>query len=139
MTMGKKSNFNGASPEAVEKFSQKFGQVIADRNCQTVFTGRFFLAFGGGGKCKCFWLGEMEVRMRYNVGVMKNWNTDVEKLRQNKEKYNVWRLTQLINFGLDDEKLSLDEVERYWPQIMDEIDPRKKKILEYYLWQKQPF
>ena len=35
---------------------------------------------------------------------MYNWNTDTTTLRKNPEKYQIWRLEQLINFGLNGEK-----------------------------------
>ena len=69
---------------------------------------------------------------------MINWNTDEEKFKkENPEKYKLWRLQQLINYGLDGEKLDREEVKKAWPKIKDQLDPDKKKVLEYFLWQKQ--
>ena len=35
---------------------------------------------------------------------MHNWNTDTKILKKNPEEYAVWKLEQLINFGLDKEE-----------------------------------
>ena len=67
---------------------------------------------------------------------MKNWSVDEKQLQKNPEKYQIWRLEQLINFGLDDEKLDKAQLIRYWPQLRVNIDPYKKRFLEYLLWKK---
>ena len=36
---------------------------------------------------------------------MYNWSVDVKKLRKNKEKYAIWKLEQMVNFGLNGEKI----------------------------------
>ena len=37
---------------------------------------------------------------------MKNWSVDEKQLKQYPEKYKLWKMEQLINYGLDeDEKL----------------------------------
>ena len=69
---------------------------------------------------------------------MINWNTD-EKLFKKKypKDYKLWRLTQLINYGLDGEKLDREEVIKAWPQIKDRLDPDLKNYLNFLLWPKQ--
>lgn len=67
---------------------------------------------------------------------MYNWSTDTTKLKKHPEKYTAWKLTQLINYGLDDEKLDRVELIRFWPKIADKLDPYKKRALEYLLWEK---
>lgn len=62
---------------------------------------------------------------------MKNWNTNLETLKKDPEKYAVWRLEQLINFGLDGEKISEQELRKYWDNI--QIDPAKKAFLKSLL------
>ena len=37
---------------------------------------------------------------------MYNWNTDTKELEKNPEEYTIWKLEQLINYGLDGEKLN---------------------------------
>ena len=67
---------------------------------------------------------------------MYNWNTYTTQLKKNPEKYTVWKLEQLINYGLDGEKLDRKDIKRFWPQIKDRIDPYKKRALEFLLWGK---
>ena len=62
---------------------------------------------------------------------MKNWNTNIESLKKNPEKYAIWRLEQLINFGLDGEKISEQELKKYWDKL--DIDSAKKAYLKILL------
>ena len=70
---------------------------------------------------------------------MYNWsNIDEEKFKkENPKRYHMWRLTQLINYGLDGEKLDREEVKSVWDSISDNLDPYKKRYLENLLWGKQ--
>lgn len=54
---------------------------------------------------------------------MYNWSTDEDYLKQFPEEYEKWRLLQLINYGLDGEKLDLKKLRHYWPKI-------KKSVLD---------
>jgi len=63
---------------------------------------------------------------------MKNWSTDVEKLKNDPEKYTIWKLEQMVNFGLDGEKISREELKKYWTKL--QLDPDKKKYLERILY-----
>ena len=66
---------------------------------------------------------------------MLNWNVDEKKFREeDPEGYRLWRLTQLINYGLDGEKLDREEVKKAWPKIKDDIDPYKRRLVEFLLW-----
>lgn len=62
---------------------------------------------------------------------MKNWSIDTTELQKDPEKFLVWRLEQLINFGLDNEKIDRNELRTYWDVI--EIDPHKRKFLSLSL------
>jgi len=62
---------------------------------------------------------------------MKNWSTNTKELRKNKDKFAVWKLEQLINFGLGKKKLKLGELKKYWSVI--NIDPGKRKFLELFV------
>ena len=65
---------------------------------------------------------------------MINWSTDEEAFKKNHPKeYKLWRLTQLINYGLDGEKLSEKEVKKAWPKIKDKLDPHTVVYLEFLL------
>lgn len=62
---------------------------------------------------------------------MKNWSTDTKKLRKNKEKFAIWRLEQLVNFGLGGKKIKKSELKKYWKVI--NIDPFKRKFLSLFI------
>lgn len=68
---------------------------------------------------------------------MHNWSVDVKKLKKYPEKYALWRLEQLINYGLDEEKLDKKEVKRLWPKIKDDLDPDRRKAIEFFIWGKK--
>ncbi len=69
---------------------------------------------------------------------MLNWNTDEEKLKkEHPREYRLWRITQLINYGLDGEKLDKEEVKKVWTDIKDRISPDRQKVIEFYLWGKK--
>ena len=63
---------------------------------------------------------------------MYNWSIDEKTLKKNPEQYAIWRLEQLINFGLDGEKLDEEELRRYWSKI--NIDENRRKFLEILLY-----
>jgi hypothetical protein len=45
---------------------------------------------------------------------MYNWSVDEEKFKKKYPKqYKIWRIAQLINYGLDGEKLDKKEVKKY--------------------------
>lgn len=68
---------------------------------------------------------------------MNNWSTDEEKFKkENPEKYRLWRITQLINYGLDGKKLDREEVKVAWPKIKGQLDPYKARAIEFILWGK---
>lgn len=70
---------------------------------------------------------------------MWNWSVDEKKFKkEHPEEYRLWRLTQLINYGLDGEKLDREEVKAAWPKIKDRLDPNTAVYLEYLLWGKRP-
>ena len=62
---------------------------------------------------------------------MYNWSTDVTELKKDPEQYAIWRLEQLIDFGLNGEKISESELRRYWNKL--EIDPARRKFLALLL------
>lgn len=67
---------------------------------------------------------------------MYNWNTDISKLKKNPHQYSLWKLVQLINYGLDGDKLNKNLVKKSWPEIESQLDPYKKRALEYLIWDK---
>lgn len=68
---------------------------------------------------------------------MHNWSVDEKVFKKKDPKgYKLWRLEQLINYGLDGEKLNEKEVKKAWPKIKEQLDPYKKRALEFFLWGK---
>jgi len=67
---------------------------------------------------------------------MYNWSVDEKQFkREDPEGYQIWRLEQMINWGLGNEKLSESLLRKYWKKIfMDDIT---KKYLQFLLWQKK--
>lgn len=64
---------------------------------------------------------------------MYNWSTDEEKFKEKyPEKYKIWRLEQMINYGLRGDKLDSDEIKKYWSKL--NIDELTRKYLEFLLW-----
>ncbi len=63
---------------------------------------------------------------------MQNWSVDIKQLKKNKKKYAIWRLEQLVNFGLGKEKLKRSELKKHWSAL--NLDPKKKKYISWLLW-----
>lgn len=70
---------------------------------------------------------------------MYNWShIDEEAMkRENPEKYRRWRLVQMINYDLQGEKLDRKEVMELWPEIYEDLDPYRRRLLEFLLWGKR--
>ncbi len=62
---------------------------------------------------------------------MYNWSVDIKKLSKYPQKYAVWKLEQLINFGLNGQKLKSTELKKYFNKLT--IDPQKRKYLTFLL------
>lgn len=70
---------------------------------------------------------------------MFNWSVDEKKFKKKYPKeYKLWRITQLINYGLDGEKLNKKEVKKEWLKIKDRLDPNTELYFEYLIWDKKP-
>jgi len=64
---------------------------------------------------------------------MRNWSVDEKQFKNlDKEQYAVWRLEQLINFGLDGEKISEKKLKKYWKKL--DLDPKKKDYLKLIIF-----
>jgi hypothetical protein len=59
---------------------------------------------------------------------MYNWSVDTKRLKKDKEKYEIWKLEQMINYGLNNKKLSKKNLKKYIDIIS--IDPSKKRFLK---------
>ena len=63
---------------------------------------------------------------------MKNWSTDEQKLQQtNPENYEIWKMSQMINFGCDGEKISYSRMVKLLPKL--EIDDEMRSLLTWYI------
>lgn len=58
---------------------------------------------------------------------MYNWSVDEKQLKKDKEKYFIWRLEQMVNFGLAEEKIDAKLLKKYWLKI--NIDPARRKFI----------
>ena len=62
---------------------------------------------------------------------MYNWSTDSEILKKFPQEFKLWKMEQLINFGLGGEKLDKSEVKKYLDKL--KIDRAKKNYLKFLL------
>lgn len=63
---------------------------------------------------------------------MYNWSVDEKILkRTDPERYEKWRLEQLVNFGLNGEKINEAKLRKYWNEL--HLDPLRKRYLELIL------
>lgn len=62
---------------------------------------------------------------------MRNWSVDIKKLKKNREKYTIWKLEQMVNFGLGGKKIKRSELKKYWKVI--DIDSAKRKFLSLFI------
>lgn len=64
---------------------------------------------------------------------MYNWSVDEEAMKKaDPEGYKVWRLEQMINYGLGEERLNETEVKKYWNRLY--IDEPTRAYLKILLW-----
>ncbi len=68
---------------------------------------------------------------------MRNWSIDEKYLKKYPEKYKIWRLVQLLSYGLDKEKLDKKEIIKHWPQFEKQLDPARAEFLKFLLWGNQ--
>lgn len=69
---------------------------------------------------------------------MINWNTDELKFKKRSpEEYEIWRIVQKINYGLEGEKIDKKQILKYWNIISSKLDIENKKTLEFFLWNKK--
>ena len=68
---------------------------------------------------------------------MNNWSVDIKELKKDKKQYTIWRLEQLVNFGLGKERIKESELRAHWSKLR--LDPKKKKFLSFLLWPRGKF
>ena len=69
------------------------------------------------------------------MNVMYNWSVDLKELNKYPKQAIIWKLEQIINFGLNGEKIDRLLLKKYWPKL--HIDPARKKFLKLLLWPKK--
>ncbi|MBI5358058.1 hypothetical protein HZB69_00285 [Candidatus Amesbacteria bacterium] len=70
---------------------------------------------------------------------MYSWSTEELTLQStNPKQYQIWKQIQLINYGLNEEKLDRKLLVSNWDVIKDQLDPLKASVIEYWLWGTQP-
>lgn len=62
---------------------------------------------------------------------MYNWSTDPKNLTENSEKHSIWKLEQLLNFGLNGSKISEKELCAYESKLS--LDPSRRRVVELFL------
>lgn len=62
---------------------------------------------------------------------MRNWSTDTTELKKDPEKLAIWKLEQMVNFGLQGERISAAILEKYFERIV--IDPARRAYLTHLL------
>lgn len=70
---------------------------------------------------------------------MYNWSVDEKKFKkEDPEGYKIWKLEQMINYGLGGKKIDKGLVKKYWRKLF--IDHLTRKYLRFLLWpQKSKF
>lgn len=72
------------------------------------------------------------------INIMYNWSVDEQKFKkEDPEGYKIWKLEQMINYGLGGGKINEKLVKKYWKKLF--LDPETKKFLEFLLWPKKKF
>lgn len=62
---------------------------------------------------------------------MYNWSVDTVFFKKYSDKYYIWKLEQLINFGLKSEKIDKSFLKTYINKL--NIDSDKKKFIKFIL------
>lgn len=67
----------------------------------------------------------------YNRAVY-NWSTNTTRLKKIPQEYEKFVLGQRINFGLNNQKLSLELLKKHWDKL--DIDQDKRNYLKEIIW-----
>lgn len=62
---------------------------------------------------------------------MYNWSTDTTELKKDANTYAIWKLEQMVNFGLSDEKLDTILLKKYFDILL--LDSSRKAFLSFLL------
>lgn len=67
---------------------------------------------------------------------MYNWSVDENYLKKFPKKYRLWRLEQMLSYGLDGKRIKRRELLDNWDYLKDRLDPQRRKFVEFLLWDK---
>lgn len=67
---------------------------------------------------------------------MHNWSVDLKTLGKYPQKYKLWRMEQMLSYGLDGEKLDKKEVIANWNYLKRRLDLKRRQLIEFLLWPK---
>ena len=62
---------------------------------------------------------------------MYNWSTDERRLKKTKKEYAIWKIEQMVNFGLRGKRIKKADLKKYWKELS--IDPYRRKYLSMLL------
>lgn len=66
---------------------------------------------------------------------MKNWSVDEQYLRKHPGQHPLWRLEQMITYGLDKgETIDKKELLKHWPKLAPRLSPGRRNLLKFLLW-----
>jgi len=82
------------------------------------------------GSLKLFRSLDIWSEIYYNL-LMRNWSTDTSKFNKNSCEFKIWKLEQLINFGLHGDLIDTVELRTFLPSLT--IDLSKRKFLQLLL------
>lgn len=68
----------------------------------------------------------------YNI-LMNNWSIDEEKLKKDPRAFAIWKIAQLSNFGLGDEKIRASDYRKY-ADVISIHDTWRKKYLDLLIY-----
>ncbi|MBI4089559.1 MAG: hypothetical protein HY424_02520 [Candidatus Levybacteria bacterium] len=68
---------------------------------------------------------------------MYNWSVDEKYIKKFPKQYKLWRLEQLLSYGLDGERLEKKEVADNWKYLRVRLDPKRREFIEFLLWPRQ--
>ena len=66
---------------------------------------------------------------------MKNWNTDKFSFKSADERQ-IWEFSQLINYGLGKQRLSIQKLKSVWKKLEPNLDRQRARMLKYLIWGK---
>lgn len=64
---------------------------------------------------------------------MNNWSINEKELKKNPEKYAIWRIEQMVNFGLGKEKILQSEYKKYSNGVTIH-DPWRKRYIDLLVY-----